>query len=159
MNTVNTLHCVLPADQRDRRKFHWSVWPSLAYEAASWLESLAKLSMAARQWQTAFWSLRHTKHCMVHQHLDTTNETGVEYGQNGGSQNTKCLSSPSALVSHKVQRGRCRGIAGLANLSCSKPERPGSYINQDLNTMHDPCELQNWKSMRRNSGALFAKYH
>ena len=29
------------------------------------LESSATLRMAARQWQTAFWSLYHTKHCMV----------------------------------------------------------------------------------------------
>ena len=37
----------------------------MAYEDASWLESSAKLRMAVRQWQTAFWSLCHTKHCMV----------------------------------------------------------------------------------------------
>ena len=41
------------------------LFPQPAYEDVSWLESLAKLGMAARQWQTAFWSLCHTKHCMV----------------------------------------------------------------------------------------------
>ena len=31
----------------------------------AWLESLANLRMAAWQWQTAFWSVHHRKHCMV----------------------------------------------------------------------------------------------
>ena len=47
------------------REFHSSIQPALAYEDASWLESSAKLRMAVGQWQTAFWSLCHTKHCMV----------------------------------------------------------------------------------------------
>ena len=50
--------------ERERERIHWSTQPALAYEDASWLESSAKLRMAARQWQTAFWSLC-TKHCMV----------------------------------------------------------------------------------------------
>ena len=56
----------LDSIQREgERKFHYSIQPALAYEDASWLVSSAKLRMAARQWQTAFWSLCHTKHCMV----------------------------------------------------------------------------------------------
>ena len=35
-----------------------------------------------------------------------------------GQSKTKCLSSPNALVPHKVQRRRCRGTAGLASLPC-----------------------------------------
>ena len=50
--------------ERDR-EFHQSIQPALACEDASWLEPSAKLRMAVRQWQTAFWSLCHTKHCMV----------------------------------------------------------------------------------------------
>ena len=50
--------------EREReREFHKSIQPALAYEDASWLESSAKLRMAVRQWQTAFWSLCHTKPC------------------------------------------------------------------------------------------------
>ena len=42
-----------------------SIQQALAHKDASWLESLAKLRLAARQWQTALWSLCHTNHCMV----------------------------------------------------------------------------------------------
>ena len=52
-------------DIEREREFHQSIQPALAYEDASLLESSATLRMAARQWQTAFWSLCHTKHCMV----------------------------------------------------------------------------------------------
>ena len=38
---------------------------STGYEDTAWLDSLARLRMAARQWQTAFWFLCHTKYCMV----------------------------------------------------------------------------------------------
>ena len=63
--------CDCPHFAHIRRRFctlyqiHQSIQPALAYEDASLLESSAKLRMAARQWQTAFWSLCHTKHCMV----------------------------------------------------------------------------------------------
>ena len=61
------------------REFQQSIQPALAYEDASWVESSAKLRMATRQWQTAFWFLCHTKNTawyhQLHQRLDWTNQT------------------------------------------------------------------------------------
>ena len=48
--------------QCGEREFVLSIQAALTYEDACWFESSAKLTMAARQWQTAFWSLCHTKH-------------------------------------------------------------------------------------------------
>ena len=75
--------------------------------------------MAVRQWQTAFWSLCHPKHCMMPSaswyYEGNWRRTWAKWGHS----KTKCLSSPNALVLHKVQRRRCRGTAGLASLPCS----------------------------------------
>ena len=46
--------------KRERETPHWSIQPALAHEDASWWEALAMSRMAAKQWQTAFWSLCHT---------------------------------------------------------------------------------------------------
>ena len=105
--------------EREREEFHESIQPALAYEDASLLESSATVRMAARQWQTAFWSLCHTKHCMVPSASRYNDPNWRRMWAKWGQSKTKCLSSPNALVPHKVQRRRCRGTAGLASLPCS----------------------------------------
>ena len=61
----NVIWCVLKISLQlnfeERDKNHLSIQPALAYEDVSWVESSAKLRVAARQWQTAFWSVCHTK--------------------------------------------------------------------------------------------------
>ena len=48
-------------ERENERAFHLSIQP----EDVSWGESSAKWSMAARHWQTAFWSLCHENHRIV----------------------------------------------------------------------------------------------
>ena len=62
----NVSVCLRGLRERERERERISlVHSALAYEDASLLESSAKLRMAARQWQTAFWSLCHTKQMLA----------------------------------------------------------------------------------------------
>ena len=56
--------------------------------------SVAKLRMAARQWQTAFWSLCHTEHCMVPSPSRYNERNWRRLWAKWEQSKTKCLSSP-----------------------------------------------------------------
>ena len=107
-------------NKREReRERDLSIQPALAYEDVSMLESSTRLSMAAQQWQTAFWSWCHMNDCMTPSASRNSDPNCQRICTKCELSKTKCRSLPIACVSHNVHRRKCRGTTGLASLPCS----------------------------------------
>ena len=105
--------------------------------------------MAARQWQTAFWSLCQTKHCMVPSASRYNDRNWRRMWAKWGQSKTKCLSPPMPWSRTKCSGGDARGWLVLQ----AYPVQPAKH--------ETPCEIASaaavWKwALESQSMAQFS---
>ena len=105
--------------------------------------------MAARQWQTALWSLCHTNTAWYHQHLDTMNQTGGKYGQNGAVKNEMPLIPQCPGLAHSAAAEMTGdGWSSKPTLFHWQSMRPHAELHKQLQFGNGHWNLKVWHSFQ-----------